>query len=43
MLILGLGGAVVTIYTGNLSISLTGISLSAITGIILNLILKEAK
>lgn len=43
MLILGLGGAVVTIYTGNLSISLTGISLSAIVGIILNLILKEAK
>ena len=41
MLILGLGGAVITIYTQNLSISLTGISLSAIVGITLNLILKK--
>ena len=41
MLILGLGGAVITIYTQNLSISLTGISLSAIVGIFLNLILKK--
>ncbi len=41
MLILGLGGAVITIYTKNLSVSLTGISLAAIVGIILNLILKE--
>ena len=41
MLILGLGGAVITIYTKNLSVSLTGISLAAIVGIFLNLILKE--
>ena len=43
MLILGLGGAVITIYTQNLSVSLTGISLAAITGILLNIILKEPK
>ena len=41
MLILGLGGAVITIYTKNLSVSLTGISLAAIVGIFLNLILKD--
>ena len=41
MLILGLGGAVITIYTHNLSISLTGISLAAIVGILLNQVLKE--
>ncbi len=43
MLIFGLGGAIVTIYTGNLSFSLSGISLAALVGIILNLILKEPK
>ena len=43
MLILGLGGAVITIYTNNLSVSLTGISLSALSGILLNLILKDSK
>ncbi len=41
MLILGLGGAIITITTKNLSVSLTGISLSALVGILLNLILKE--
>ena len=41
MLILGLGGAVITIYTKNLSVSLTGISLAASVGIFLNLILKD--
>ena len=41
MLILGLGGAVITIYTKNLSISLTGISLAAIVGILLNILLKD--
>ena len=40
MLILGLGGAIITINTENLSVSLTGMSLAAIVGIILNLILK---
>ena len=43
MLILGLGGAMITITTKNLSFSLTGTSLSAIIGIILNQILKEPK
>ncbi len=43
MLILGLGGAIVTIYTKNISVSFTGISLAAIIGIILNLTLKEPK
>ena len=43
MLILGIGGAIVTIYTKNISVSLTGISLAAIVGIILNLTLKEPK
>ena len=40
MLILGLGGAVITLSGGDLSVSLTGMSLAAIIGIILNLILK---
>ena len=41
MLILGIGGAVITIKSGDLSVSLTGMSLAAIVGIILNLILKD--
>ena len=41
MLIFGLGGAIITLETKNLSISLTGMSLSAIVGIILNLLLKD--
>ena len=41
MLILGIGGAIITLETNNLSISLTGMSLSAIVGIILNIILKD--
>ena len=43
MLILGLGGAIVTISSGNLSVSITGMSLAAVVGIILNLILKPEK
>ena len=43
MLILGLGGAVVTLSSGDLSVSLTGMSLAAIVGIILNLILNPEK
>lgn len=43
MLILGLGGAVITLSGGDLSVSLTGMSLAAIVGIILNLILKPEK
>ncbi len=41
MLILGLGGAVITVSSGDLSISLTGMSLAAIMGIIMNLILNK--
>ena len=40
MLILGLGGAIITLKSGDVSISLTGMSLAAIFGIILNLLLK---
>jgi uracil permease len=43
MLILGLGGAIVTFSGGDLSVSLTGMSLAAIVGIIMNLILNPAK
>ncbi len=43
MLILGLGGAIVTISGGDLSVSLTGMSLAAIVGIVMNLILNPAK
>ena len=41
MLILGLGGAIITINSGDISFSLSGLSLAAIVGIILNLLLKE--
>ena len=41
MLILGLGGAVITFSSGDLTFSLTGMSLSAIVGIILNLLLRQ--
>lgn len=41
MLVLGLGGAIITIGSGDVSVSLTGMSLSAIVGIILNLTLPK--
>ena len=40
MFVLGLGGAAVSIVSGDLSLSISGMSLAAIVGIILNLILK---
>ena len=43
MLILGLGGAIVTISGNDLSVSITGLSLAAIVGILLNLILNPSK
>ena len=43
MLLLGLGGAIITISGGDLSVSITGMSLAAIVGIILNLILNPSK
>lgn len=39
MLVLGLGGAAIAIVSGDLSVTISGMSLSAIIGIILNLIL----
>lgn len=43
MLVLGLGGAVLTYTSGDLIISVSGMSLAAIIGIILNLILPEER
>lgn len=43
MLVLGLGGAIVTITSGDFSLSITGMSLAAIVGIVLNLILPDEK
>ena len=43
ILVLGLGGAILTIQTGDVSVSFTGMSLAAIIGIILNLILPKTK
>ena len=44
MLVLGLGGAAFSIATGNgLSVQISGMSLAAIVGIILNLIIKDEK
>lgn len=40
MLLIGLGGAIVTISKGDFSVSITGMSLASIVGIILNLILR---
>jgi uracil permease len=41
MLVLGLGGATLGISTGNLSISISGMSLAAIVGILLNSFLPK--
>ena len=43
MLVLGLGGAVISISSGDVNISISGMSLSAIIGIILNLVLPKTK
>lgn len=43
MLVLGLGGATISIASGDLSVSISGMSLAAIVGIILNLCLPEEK
>lgn len=39
MLVLGLGGAAITLVTGNLSITFSGMSLAAIIGVLFNLLL----
>jgi len=41
MLVIGLGGAAISIISGDLSLTISGMSLSAIVGIILNLIIKS--
>ncbi len=43
MLVLGLGGAVLSIGSGDISISFSGMSLAAIVGILLNLFLPNEK
>lgn len=43
MLVLGLGGAVISIITKNISVSISGMSLAALVGILLNLFIKERK
>lgn len=43
MLVLGLGGAAISINSGNMMISISGMSLAAIIGIVLNLVLPEEK
>ena len=43
MLVLGLGGAAISFTTGNFTLSLSGMSLAAIVGILLNLFLPDEK
>ncbi len=43
MLVLGLGGAVIAINSGDLSVTISGMSLAAVIGIILNLALTNRK
>ena len=41
MLVIGLGGATISISSGDFSLSISGMVLAAIVGIVLNLVLKE--
>ncbi len=43
MLVLGLGGAAISIVHGDLSITISGMSLAAVIGILLNLLLPDEK
>lgn len=43
MLVLGLGGAAISIVSGDMSITISGMSLAAVIGILLNLLLPEEK
>ena len=43
MLVLGLGGAAISIINKNISVSISGMSLAALVGILLNLFIKERK
>lgn len=43
MLVLGLGGAAISIVSGDLSVTISGMSLAAIIGILINLLLPNEK
>ena len=43
MLVLGLGGAAISIVSGDLAVTISGMSLAAIVGILLNLFLPNEK
>ena len=43
MLVLGLGGAAISVVTKNINLSISGMSLAALVGILLNLLIKEKK
>ena len=43
MLVLGLGGAAIAINSGDISVTISGMSLAAVVGIILNLCLPNVK
>lgn len=43
MLVLGLGGAAISIISGDISVTISGMSLAAIVGILINLLLPEEK
>lgn len=43
MLVLGLGGAAISIVSGDLSVTISGMSLAAVIGILLNLLLPNEK
>ena len=43
MLVLGLGGAAISIISGDLSVTISGMSLASIVGIILNVIIPNEK
>ncbi|MBR2139160.1 MAG: uracil-xanthine permease [Bacilli bacterium] len=43
MLVLGLGGAAISIVSGDLSVTISGMSLAAIIGVLFNLVIPEEK
>lgn len=42
MLVLGLGGATLSLVSGDMSVSISGMALAAIVGVILNLCIPES-
>ena len=43
MLVLGLGGAAISFVSGDFSLTISGMSLAAVIGVVLNLCLRERK